>query len=150
MLVWTYGGFLHNLHSWTELIIIAASTDSYNNLLPFPSEEWRINWNVNLMYMPVLVCVYIKARVFVCVCVYFSLYVGVWVLVFEWEYPGWGGVSGISRINGKGVGVKKIMEKIHEIGKNMVGGVFFGRFGKIQHTFQGFFPGPPGRTFLFL
>ena len=43
----------------------------------------------------------------------------------------------------KGVGVKKIMEKIHDKGKYMVGGDFFGRFGKIQHTFQGFFPGPP-------
>ena len=41
------------------------------------------------------------------------------------------------------MGVKKIMEKIHEIGKYVVGGDFFGRFGKIQHTFQGFFPGPP-------
>ena len=41
------------------------------------------------------------------------------------------------------MGVKKIMEKIHDIGKYMVGGDFFGRFGKIQHTFQGFFPGPP-------
>ena len=41
------------------------------------------------------------------------------------------------------MGVKKIMEKIHDKGKYMVGGDFFGRFGKIQHTFQGFFPGLP-------
>ena len=46
----------------------------------------------------------------------------------------------LEKIKYKEVGVQKYMEKIPENGKNMVGGYIFGYFGKIQHTFHGFFP----------
>ena len=41
------------------------------------------------------------------------------------------------------VGVKDLGEKNPKYGKNLVVGVILGQFGKIYHTFPGFFPDPP-------
>ena len=46
--------------------------------------------------------------------------------------------------NGKIMGeCQKFEWKNPKYGKNLVVGVILGQFGKIYHTFPGFFPGPP-------